>query len=192
MDAGRLKGKSMALFLTALGFLSFTSPAWSESFDTVCCGSANYTLLSTAKELVLVGYEGKGISTVNDPKSIFYKCTWQAVGVTQVKDGIPSWVEYRKYMDSDGDIFYVDLTGTGNEGSIKFHQGTGKFRGIKGEGKTTEVIRGKAITPGTGQYCGRAFGLRRPDGLGSTSESEVGGHSGDLGGGAHLWAGLEV
>ena len=35
-------------------------------------------------------------------------------------------------------------------------------------------------------------GLRRQDGLGSASESEVGGGSRDFGRGAHLWAGLEV
>ena len=35
-------------------------------------------------------------------------------------------------------------------------------------------------------------GLCRPDGLGSASESEVGGGSRDFGRGAHLWAGLEV
>ncbi len=76
-----------AAFIFFLGILTIPSAGWTEEFDITCCGSTNNTLLSTAPELVLLGYEGKGISTSNHANKIFDNLSWQVVGMTKVVDG---------------------------------------------------------------------------------------------------------
>jgi len=67
-------------------------------------------------------------------------------------------MQYRKYMDPDGDTFVIELSGVDQEGTMKFLEGTGKWKGLTGGGKAYATLRGKPITPGTTQYCGRATG----------------------------------
>ena len=147
-----------AAFIFLLGILTLPSAGWAEEFDITCCGSGNNTMLSASPELVLLGYEGKGISTSNHANKIFDNLTWQVVGMAKVVDGKTYWNEYRKYQDLNGDVFYVELSGVGPEGTYKILNGTGKYKGIKGEAKTKATARGKPIVAGTGQYCGRAVG----------------------------------
>jgi hypothetical protein len=154
----RLPRMHAAAFIFLLGILILPSAGWAEEFDITCCGSTNNTLLSTSPELVLLGYEGKGISTSNHSNKIFDNLSWQVVGMTKVVDGKAHWSEYRKYQDLNGDVFYVELSGVGPEGTYKILNGTGKYKGIKGEAKTKATARGKPIVAGTGQYCGRAIG----------------------------------
>ena len=68
-------------------------------------------------------------------------------------------LSYTKFMDPDGDFVIVETTASvETEGNFKFLQGTGKWKGIKGSGKVRAITRGKPITPGTGQGCGRYTG----------------------------------
>ena len=158
MNGAWFSKSGAAILLAGLGIFIFAPAGWTEEFDITCCGSTNNTLLSTSQELILLGYEGKGISTSNHPNKIFDNLTWQVVGMTKVLDGKALWSEFRKYQDLNGDIFYVELSGVGPEGTYKILNGTGKYKGLTGEAKTKQVARGKPIVPGTGQYCGRAIG----------------------------------
>ncbi len=67
---------------------------------------------------------------------------------------------YSKFIDPDGD--FVTLETTRNPGeteaNVKFLQGTGKWKGIKGSGKVRPITSGKPIMPGTLQGCGRWMG----------------------------------
>jgi len=69
-------------------------------------------------------------------------------------------LSYSKFMDPDGDFVISETTVAPgqSEGTFKFLQGTGKGKGIKGSGKVRAITRGKPITPGTGQGCGRYTG----------------------------------
>jgi len=71
-------------------------------------------------------------------------------------------LSYTKFMDPDGDFVITETITSGaageTEGNFKFLEGTGKWKGIKGSGKVRAITRGKPITPGTGQGCGRYTG----------------------------------
>ena len=71
-------------------------------------------------------------------------------------------LSYSKFMDPDGDFVITETITSGapgeTEGNFKFLQGTGKWKGIKGSGKVRTITRGKPITPGTSQGCGRWTG----------------------------------
>jgi len=61
-------------------------------------------------------------------------------------------------MDPDGDFVVMESIREGAETHCKFLQGTGKWKGIKGEGKVRRIASGKSIAPGTSQYCTRHIG----------------------------------
>jgi hypothetical protein len=63
-------------------------------------------------------------------------------------------------MDPDGDISVAENLRAldGPDTTWNFLQGTGKWKGIKGEGKVRRIASGKPITPGTSQYCTRHIG----------------------------------
>ena len=71
-------------------------------------------------------------------------------------------LSYSKLMDPDGDFVIMETITSGargeTEGSFKFLQGTGKWKGIKGSGKVRAITSGKPIMPSTGQGCGRYTG----------------------------------
>jgi len=69
-------------------------------------------------------------------------------------------LSYSKLMDPDGDFIIMEgaMAPGETEGSFKFLQGTGKWKGIKGGGKVRAITRGKPIMPGTSQGCGRYTG----------------------------------
>ena len=71
-----------------------------------------------------------------------------------------TFLSYSKIMDPDGDFVIVETATTPDEteSNVRFLQGTGKWKGIKGEGKLRRIAAGKPITPGTSQYCTRHIG----------------------------------
>ncbi len=67
---------------------------------------------------------------------------------------------YHKFMDPDGDFVVLETTRAPGEteANVKFLEGTGKWKGIKGSGKVRAITSGKPITAGTIQGCSRFTG----------------------------------
>ena len=129
-----------------------------QPYEALCCGSGTVTMLSASKELTIVSLELRGISQSLPTNKLFDNFTWHGVGLSRIVDGKAHWIMYRKYMDPDGDTIVLELTGVDQDGNLKFLEGTGKWQGITGSGKAYLTTRGKPITPGTIQYCGRSTG----------------------------------
>ena len=96
--------------------------------------------------------------TVNSENKIFDNCSVFYVGVARNTPGKITAYGYSKYMDPDGDFVVMESIREGAETHCKFLQGTGKWKGIKGEGKVRRIASGKSIAPGTSQYCTRHVG----------------------------------
>ena len=56
-------------------------------------------------------------------------------------------------MDPDGDFFFMEGKAVGGEVIMKFLSGTGKWKGIKEEGRIKVITQGRRITPDTSQVC---------------------------------------
>ena len=67
---------------------------------------------------------------------------------------------YHKFTDPDGDFVIVETATVPGEteSNVRFLQGTGKWKGIKGSGKVRAITLDKPIKPGTNQGCGRWTG----------------------------------
>ena len=129
-----------------------------QNYDITDCGSMTFTANSASDELTIITFDFKGISRSNSENKIFDNCTVFYVGVARDMAGKSSAYGYSKYMDPDGDFVIMESIREGAETHCKFLQGTGKWKGIKGEGKLRRIAVGKPITPGTSQYCTRHIG----------------------------------
>ena len=131
-----------------------------QPYDITECYSFVLSTLQESQEIRIVGLDAKGIAQSNHASKVFDNCTIHTVGIRMDMKGSSAVHGYFKYMDPDGDIFIME--GIMPEGekaaTMKFIYGTGKWKGIKGEGKDRLITRGKAITPGTAQICFRHMG----------------------------------
>jgi hypothetical protein len=129
-----------------------------QQYDITDCGSMTFTVNSASDELTIVTFDFKGIARSNSDNKIFDNFTVFYVGVSRNMAGKQSAYGYSKYMDPDGDFVVMESIREGEETHCKFLQGTGKWKGIKGEGKVRRIAIGKPISPGTSQYCTRHIG----------------------------------
>ena len=129
-----------------------------QQYDITDCGSMTFTVNSESDELTILTFDFKGIARSNSENKIFDNCTVFYVGVGRNMAGKQGAYGYSKYMDPDGDFVVMESIREGEETHCKFLQGTGKWKGIKGEGKVRRIAIGKPISPGTSQYCTRHIG----------------------------------
>ena len=126
-----------------------------KPMNLISCRSGDVNMLTVSKELVVYGYEFKGIDLGTEEDKTFENFTHKCIGVTRVMGGPPITTAYCKYMDPDGDYFIVIGEGEMGQKGLpwEFLQGTGKWEGIKGGGIVYNITKGKAIEEGTHQYC---------------------------------------
>ena len=129
-----------------------------QPFDFTICISGTISLLSTSEGVNVFGTESKGITMSNHENKVFHNCTYQFMGVGRGPIGTPIGFGYCKLMDADGDFAIGELSGPPTDLTLKFLQGTGKWKGIAGNGKGQRLTGGKPIAPGTLQFCIRCTG----------------------------------
>ncbi len=141
------------------GALAFGVAAHAEeTYDITNCWSGTVTMVSAHKELSVYSAELRGISRSNQEGGAFDNNSFHCVGIGQIIPSTSIRRGYCKYMDTDGDFVVGQYERDDKGGKWEFLHGTGKWKGIKGSGTNRDVAKGKPITPGTFQACGRATG----------------------------------
>ena len=97
------------------------------------------------------------IAVSNHENKVFNNCSFHTTQIIQIMNGKWKRSGYTKFMDPDGDYFFVEYSGE-KSAVVKFLYGTGKWKGITGTGKFERIASGKAIEPGTFQGCSRNTG----------------------------------
>ena len=126
-------------------------------YDITSCSSGTITMLYKSKELTIFSNDLKGIARSNHENKVFDNCSFNSVQIIQIVNGKMKRSGHTKFMDPDGDYFFVEVSG-GKNATVKFLHGTGKWKGITGTGKFENIARGKPIMPGTYQGCARNTG----------------------------------
>jgi hypothetical protein len=153
------RGKLIIVIGLCFALVMVISVAHAETpFDFLYCGSQTNTMVSTNKEMTMLAMDGKGIVISNHANKAFDNFTYHFVGIVRVTDGTRTGMGYTKYLDPDGDMIFQEFTMDGTESGVRLLQGTGKWKGISGTGKSTPLTRGKPITPDTAQSCRRITG----------------------------------
>jgi hypothetical protein len=141
-----------------LGFVIHIPVAQAEtSYEITSCYSGTFTDLLRSEELTILTTDVKGIAVSNHENKIFNNCSFHTTQIIQIMNGKWKRSGYTKFMDPDGDYFFVEISGE-KSAVLKFLYGTGKWKGITGTGKFERIARGKAIEPGTFQGCVRNTG----------------------------------
>ena len=148
---------SSAAFVLSLSLIIPVAQA-QQNYDITDCGSMTFTVNSASEELTIITFDFKGITRSNSENKVFDNCTVFYVGVARNMHGKSSAYGYSKYLDPDGDFVVMESIRDGEETHCRFLQGTGKWKGIQGEGKLRRIAAGKSIAPGTSQYCTRHMG----------------------------------
>jgi hypothetical protein len=146
---------------TLFGLLLFIPVAQAQqAFDFTKCDSGTRTVLSAEKELTITSSDVKGITMSHLPDKLFDNMTSHWISSVKVVAGQLTALTYTKLMDPDGDFVMLETTMAPGEteGTFKFLEGTGKWKGIKGGGKAKALTRGNPIAPGTVQGCNRWTG----------------------------------
>jgi hypothetical protein len=130
-----------------------------QSIDITDHFYATATVLTMSPELAIMHTDVKGIVRDNLETKLFNNMTSHCLRSIQVLGGKTSYTTYSKFTDPDGDFFITEAKADGIpvgtlEADWKFIHGTGKWKGIKGGGKSTTIFmtRGKQqMTPTTFQ-----------------------------------------
>lgn len=130
-----------------------------QSYDiTECYSFTTHTRLSEVPDPTFVGFDGRGIVRSNVENKLFDNFTLHCAGIRRLIDGKGESYGYFKYLDPDGDFFFMEGKAAAGEVIMKFLSGTGKWKGIKGEGRIKVITQGRRITPDTSQVCYRHTG----------------------------------
>ena len=129
-----------------------------QPFDITYCATSNMTTVSASEGLIVFSLDTKGIAFSNHENKVFDNMTFHGVAVGKVVAGKPIGTGYFKYMDPDGDIVIWELSIDVPVDTLKAIQGTGKYKGIKAEGKAALITKAKSITPDTRQVCRKFTG----------------------------------
>ena len=145
------------IIICLLGLTLLTPMAIAEEkpMNIISCRSATATMLTASKELVVYGFELKGIDQDLMEDKVHANYTHMCVGTIRIMGGEQISKGYCKYMAPDGDFFIVSFDGIGGAKPLpwEYIYGTGKWKGVKGRGTAKYITRGKPIAEGTSQSC---------------------------------------
>lgn len=126
-------------------------------YDITNCYYGTLTTLYKSKELTILTSDVRGIARSSHENKVFDNCSFHSVQIIQIMNGKKKRSGHTKFMDPDGDYFFVEVSG-GENATVKFLYGTGKWKGITGTGKFESIAHGKSMEPGTFQGCVRNTG----------------------------------
>jgi len=155
----KLESRIIVGLMSLLGVVIFIPIAQAQQIYDICeCYSFTLKPLFESEGMTALGYEATGIARSYHENKVFDNFTLHNVGNRQITDGKGKAHGYFKYLDPDGDLFVMEGIAEGADVTMTFIHGTGKWKGIKGEGKIRLITGGKPILPGTAQRCYRHAG----------------------------------
>ena len=140
-------------------FILFIIAAQAEQrFDCLLCNNSTMTTIVESGELIIMSYESRGIVLDNSEGKFFDNDTVHGAGLMKIDKGKLTGSFINKHLSPSGDFYVIESSHPDTGFDWKFIYGTGKFKGITGEGKALRFTKGKPISPGTSQYCVKITG----------------------------------
>jgi hypothetical protein len=149
----------IAVVIFGLVMIVPVAQAEREELEGILCHSNTMTIVqSTPGEIFVGSFEGKGINRITSTPS--RDLSFHQVGTLKGHGGKWSWNGFSKALHPDGDFVIWEFSGDSAIGgsALKAIYGTGKYKGVKGEGKSTIITNAKPIVEGTQQQCQKFVG----------------------------------
>jgi len=148
--------------IVILGLAAFIPIAQAQRQDFECrqCSVTTYSTVHRSPELTIVSGDQKSIIQSTHESKLFDNWTLHLVGVWKGIDGKFSWSGFSKEMAPDGEFIIWEFYGDSESKATiaKPIYATGKWKGVKGERKSTLIKAGKPIVQGTDQFCQKQVG----------------------------------
>ena len=145
-----------------LALAMFLPTAQAEDFEYTACYSGTFALLHNVKELPpVMNWAENSIATSDNMK--FNNMTFHCEGVQLAGGNNRKGYGFCTSKDIDGEVTIFELgpySGPGGQG--KFVEGSGKWKGVKGNFEWSRVLQnkpGQAAMPGTYQGCRKVKGM---------------------------------
>jgi len=149
---------TLSILCTFTFILFIVAAQAAEPIDCVVCQDMTMTTTVQTGDLIIMGYEAKGIVLDNMESKVWDSDTVHSVGMIKIERGKLTGSYINKHVDPNGDFYVLEGTLVGRDSSFKFIYGTGKFIGITGGGKTITFTKGKSVSPATSQSCSKVTG----------------------------------
>ena len=151
----------IALTVAIMGLAMFVpiAQAQRQEFETRQCSAQVFNVVHFSPEVAIMSVDQKSIVQSTHESKLFDNWTVHLVGVHKMMNGKWSWNGLYKEMGPDGEFIIWEYYGDRETGTIaKPIYGTGKWKGVKGERKSTIITAGKPIVQGTAQVCQKQVG----------------------------------
>ena len=134
-----------------------------EEVDITHCYSGTATIFheQSKEALAAASWTQNGITMSHHDKKILDNAVVHCEGVQRGLGPERTGYGLCKIMDSDSDVINAEIPYSGFDYQVKFVEGTGKWKGVKGTLESRRTVRslpGKGAMPGTYQGCRREKG----------------------------------
>ncbi len=133
-----------------------------EQLDITVCYSGTATVFYQSKEVMAASnWAQNGIITSDTPSKLLDNAIVHCDGVQRGVGPERTGYGLCKIVDDGGDVIIAEIPYSGFTYDVKFLEGTGKWKGIKGSLHFERTVRskeGKGAMPGTYQGCRREKG----------------------------------
>jgi hypothetical protein len=154
--------KRIAVIVVILGLVMFISVAQAQrqDFETRQCNVSTYNAVHVSPELGISSYDQKGIMQSTHESKLFDNWTLHLVAVQKRIGSKFSWHGLSKEIGPDGEFIIWEFSGDSDSGvSIaKPIYGTGKWKDVKGERKSTLITTMKPVVPLVFPFCQKQVG----------------------------------
>ncbi len=155
--------RSLALVLAAPIALALPPPSQAaEQLDVTDCYSGTAVSFHNSKDVMpAFSWAQNGILTSHTQSKLLENAVVHCAGVQRGLGPERTGYGLCKIVDDDGDMIIAEIPYSGFTYDMKFIEGSGKWKGVKGSLHSERTVRskaGKGAMPGTYQGCRREKG----------------------------------
>jgi hypothetical protein len=153
-------GIIMIVVILSLAWFVPLAQAQRQDFESRQCAAQTFNVAHFSSEIAIFSNDTKGIIQSTHESKLFDNWTFHLVGVHKGVDGSKwTWNGFMKEMGPDGEFIIWEYYGGNESGTMaKPIYGSGKWKGVKGERKSTVITAGKPIVQGSAQVCQKQVG----------------------------------
>jgi hypothetical protein len=152
----------IAVTVAILGLVMFIPVAQAQRQDFECrqCNVSTYNAVHSTPELGISSYDQKGIMQSTHESKLFDNWTLHLVAVQKRVGSKFSWNGLSKEIGPGGEFIIWEFYGDSESGisTAKPIYGTGKWKGVKGERKSTLITTMNPVVPLIFPFCQKQVG----------------------------------
>lgn len=150
---------SITVVISCVIMFMLDAQAQQQEFEGIQCNALTVNMLHSSPELGVSSLDQKGIIQSTHANKLFDNWTRHSIMIFKRTNEKMSWNGVTKTQAPDGDMIIWEFSGDSQRDTVvKPILGTGKWKGVKGEYKSTRITKGKPIAPNTDQYCEKIVG----------------------------------